>query len=237
MRGYVSLSVAALLGLSISTGALAQDKKSADIDDEIKQADKAARVFTEIMGSPDKGIQTAVLKNAECVAVFPNVLGGAFGVGGRGGRGVGSCRTASGWSAPAYFNLGGGSVGFQIGVESTDLILLFMNRSGMDSLLSSKVTLGADASVAAGPVGREAAAATDVKFNAQILTYSRSKGLFAGVALKGAAVDVAGDDMRDVYGSTKTAKQVLQDSGRTAPSGVQAFPNTLERYSARRGEQ
>ena len=193
----------------------------------MNQSQKAARVFQEIMGAPDKAIPADVLADAECVAVFPEVVKAAFGIGGRGGRGVASCRTPQGWSAPAYFGLGGGSFGFQLGVEVTDFIMLFMNEGGMNSLLSSKVELGGDASVAAGPVGREAGASTDGKLNAQILSYSRSKGLFAGVALKGTVIDANKDDMRDAYGPGTMVKDVLKDGTSTPPAGVRAFPDGL----------
>jgi lipid-binding SYLF domain-containing protein len=186
------------------------------------------------MNVPDRAIPQAVLDEAECVAVFPDVLKAAFGIGGRGGRGVVSCETSRGWSAPAYFNLGGGSFGFQIGVESTDLVMLFMTSDGINSLLSTKLELGADASVAAGPVGREAGAATDLKLNAQILSYSRSTGLFAGVALKGSVIEPANGDMKDAYGPGVTAKEVLKGSEITVPAGgILAFPKTLASYSAR----
>jgi len=217
----------------IANTAAAQER---DIKDEVEQSQKAARVFQEIMSAPDKAIPADVLSNAKCVAVFPEVVKAAFGVGGRGGRGVASCRTPQGWSAPAYFGLGGGSFGFQIGVEVTDFIMLFMGDDGMNSLLSSKVELGGDASVAAGPVGREAGAATDAKFNSQILSYSRSKGLFAGVALKGTVIETHDDDMRDAYGPGTTAKDVLKDNKPTAAAGIRAFPEALTSLSMRRSQ-
>ncbi len=225
--------IVASMFLGLSAAAFAQERPAADVKDEIEQSEKAAEAFREIMAAPDKGIPQSVIDGAECVAVFPKVIKVAFGIGGRGGRGVASCRTSTGWSAPAYFNLGGGSFGFQIGAEATDLVMLFMNQKGLNSLISSKLELGADASVAAGPVGREAAAATDVKLNAEILSYSRSKGLFAGVALKGAVIQPAGDDMRDVYGAGVTAKEVLRDPKLATPA-VQAFPKALANYSSRR---
>src|SRR5262249_39247039 len=150
-----------------------------------EQAEKAARVFGEIMGTPDKGIPTDLLNKAECIAVFPGVVKAGFIVGGKAGRGVASCRTPSGWSAPAFLEIKGGSVGLQVGGSSTELVLLFMNTDGLKKLVSNKVELGADASIAAGPVGREAAASTDASMSAEILSYSRSKGLFAGISLKG----------------------------------------------------
>jgi lipid-binding SYLF domain-containing protein len=145
---------------------------------------------------------------------------------------VASCRTPRGWSAPAFFNLAGSSFGLQIGAQSTDFVLLFMTKEGVNSLLSSKFTVGGDASVAAGPVGRQAGASTDIKFNAQILSYSRSKGLFAGIELKGVAITPDSDDMRDVYGEGATAKEVLQENKLTAPVAVRNFPETLRHYSA-----
>jgi SH3 domain-containing YSC84-like protein 1 len=235
-RRAIGIITHALLGAGLLTAfavgpAAAQEKK--DLTDEISQSDKAARVFKEIMDAPDKGIPQALLDKAECVAVFPNVLKAGFIVGGRGGRGVASCRTASGWSAPAYFNLGGGSFGLQIGAESTDFVLLFMNTGGMNSLLSNDFTLGGDASAAAGPVGRQAGASTDAKLNAQILSYSRSKGLFAGLELKGVVIKPDKDDMSDVYGADVKAKQALEGNQSMAPASVRAFPIMLARYSTR----
>ncbi len=234
-----------MLALAIVLGAqpgMAQPEKQTDsakepTKDQASQSEKAAKVFTEIMNTPEKEIPQAILDKAECVAVFPNVIKAGFIIGGRGGRGVASCRTETGWSAPAYFNLGGGSFGAQIGAQATDFVMLFMNKDGLNSLLTSKFTLGGDASVAAGPVGREAGAATDIKFNAQILSYSRSKGLFAGLELKGVAITLDKDDMRDAYGDNITAKEVLQENKINAPETMQAFPNTLTRYSVRKAEK
>jgi SH3 domain-containing YSC84-like protein 1 len=223
------------LALAVGTVAHPQDKKN--LKDEIDQSEKAARVFREIMDTPDKGIPQALLENAECVAVFPSVIKAGFIFGGRGGRGVASCRTAKGWSAPAFFNLGGGSFGLQIGAQATDFVLLFMNKDGLNSLLSDKFTLGGDASVAAGPVGRQAGASTDLKLNAQILSYSRSKGLFAGLELKGVVISPDKDDMRDVYGEGITAKEVLKENKVTAPVAVRAFPIELGKYSSRMAER
>jgi lipid-binding SYLF domain-containing protein len=234
MKAIARLIVTAPLVMGLSVAILAQDRAAADMKDEIEQSEKAAEAFREIMSAPDKAIPQGILDGAECVAVFPTVIKAAFGIGGRGGRGVASCRTPAGWSAPTYFNLAGGSFGFQIGVEATDLVLLFMNSDGMNSLLRNKLELGADASVAAGPVGRQAGATTDLKLNAQILSYSRSKGAFAGVALTGAVIQPGNDDMRDVYGAGVTAKEVLQESKVKAPAAVQAFPNTLARFSTRK---
>jgi SH3 domain-containing YSC84-like protein 1 len=217
----------------LSISAVAYSQTSKNLDDEISQSVKAATVFGQIMDTPDKGIPKDLLEKAECVAVFPSVLKAGFIVGGRGGRGVASCRTITGWSAPAYFTLGGASIGLQIGAQSTDFVMLFMNKDGMKSLLSDEFTLGGDASVAAGPVGRQAGASTDLKLNAQILSYSRSKGLFAGLELKGVVIKADKDDMRDVYGEGITANEVLKDNTIKAPVSVRAFPTKLARYSSR----
>ena len=216
----------------LSAAALAQGK----LKDEINQSQKAAEVFREIMDTPDKDIPRDILAKAECVAVFPQVIKAGFIVGGRGGRGVASCRTPSGWSAPAFFNLGGGSVGLQIGAQATDFILLFMDKDGLNNLLSDKFEIGGDASVAAGPVGRQVGASTNLTLDAKILSYSRSKGLFAGLELKGVVIKPDKDDMRDVYGNGVTAKEALQDSKLTVPPLVRSFPETLSRYSPRRAE-
>lgn len=236
--------------VTLCTATAAQDKtskdaadkherreSSRDLKDEIKQSQKAAKVFTEIMNAPDSQIPEKVLDDAECVAVFPDVIKAGFVVGGRGGRGVVSCRTGSTWSAPLYLHMGGGSIGLQIGAQSTDFVLLFMNRDGVDSLLKEKFTLGADASVAAGPVGRQAGAETDIKLNAKILSYSRSKGAFAGLELKGVMIEVDKSDNRDVYGEEFSSRSILVENKLNAPAEVSAFPNTLTKYSTRSGEK
>jgi SH3 domain-containing YSC84-like protein 1 len=209
------------------------EKGARDMKDEIEQSQKAAKVFSEIMNISDKAIPENILEKAECVAVFPDVLKAGFIVGGRGGRGVASCREGNTWSAPIYLNLGGGSFGLQIGAQATDFILLIMNKEGVDSLLKSKFELGGDASVAAGPVGRQAGASTDARFDAQMLSYSRSKGLFAGLELKGVVIKTDEGDMRDAYGRDVTAKEVLQKNKVSAPAGIRAFPETLAKYSTR----
>jgi lipid-binding SYLF domain-containing protein len=197
------------------------------------QASKASRVLREIMGTPDKGIPRDLLDRAECVMVFPQVLKVGFIVGGQRGRGAASCRTRSGWSAPAYFEMKGGSVGFQIGGQATDFVLLIMNESGMKNLLSDRFELGGEASVAAGPVGRTTSASTDAKMDAQILSYSRSKGLFAGVSLKGLVISPDESDMEDTYGNGIKATTILAANKNRAPSEVQVFPKALTQYSSR----
>ena len=232
------LSAAWCLALFVSLTCLAQSafakpKDDSKQKDAIKQSEKAAHAFREIADAPDKTIPRSILDSAECVAVFPSVIKAGFIVGGRGGRGVVSCRTASGWSAPVFLNLGGGSVGLQIGAQATDFVLLFMTKDSINSLLSDKFTLGGDASVAAGPVGRQTGADTDLKLNAQILSYSRSKGLFAGLELKGVVIKPDKDDMSAVYSQGVTAKDILRESKVTAPPAVRTFPNTLASYSSR----
>jgi len=227
---YISLCLCLVLGAGYAS-AQAVATTGADMKDEIEQVTKAAQVFQQIMSAPDKAIPKRVLDDADCIAVFPQVIKAAFGIGGRGGRGVAICRTATGWSAPAYLNLGGGSFGFQIGVESTDYVMLFMTPEGAKSLIESNFKVGGNVSVAGGPVGREAEAATDAKFNAQILSYSRSKGLFAGAALEGAVIETANGDMRDAYGANASAKAVLFDGTIKAPAQLTAFASTVEKYT------
>ena len=174
-----SLLVAAFAIACMFPYAKADDKK--DVSDEVKRMDSAASVMNEIMGTPDKGIPQEILSSAKCVAVVPSMLKGGFVVGANYGKGVATCHTATGWSAPAPFKLAGGSVGFQIGGEAVDVVMLIMNDKGMRNLLNSKFKLGADASVAAGPVGRHAEGDTDWKMRAEVLSYSRARGVFAGV--------------------------------------------------------
>jgi lipid-binding SYLF domain-containing protein len=216
-----------VLCLSLVLNAFAFDKK-----DAVKQSGKAATVFKEIMDAPDKAVPQGVLDKAVCIAVFPGVIkAGVLGLGGRGGRGVASCRVKSGWSSPAFFDLKGGSLGPQIGVQSTDFVFLFMNDKGLCSLLKIKFEVGGDASVAAGPVGRQAGASTDLRLNAEILSYSRSKGLFAGLELKGAVIELDDSDMKAVYGDGALADDVLR--GKKAGSAdVGVFPTTLGRYTS-----
>lgn len=195
-----------------------------------EKAQKAAKVFQQIMDTPDKGVPAAIFEKAHCVAVFPDVLKAGFIIGGRGGSGVASCRTGAGWSAPVFLDLGGGSIGLQIGAQSTDFVLLFMGEEGLKSLLKSKFEMGGDASVAAGPVGREVGAATDLRLNAQILSYSRSKGLFAGLELKGSVITLDKSDMKDVYGAEATPEEVLRGK-KPGTAAVKVYPTTLARYS------
>jgi len=220
---------------SVAVGQNNRDRNTKKVREAAEQSAKAARVFDQIMGTREKSIPKDLLDKAEAVAVFPGVLKGGLIVGGRGGSGVISRRVANGWSAPAFFDLMGGSVGLQIGVASTDYILLFMNEHAVDSLLSDKVEIGGEGSAAAGPVGRSASASTDVKFNAQILSYSRSKGAFAGLELKGVVIKPDNEDNAQVYGMT--AKDILTGANKISmeqmPEGVRVFPETLRNYSSR----
>jgi len=221
-----SVVVTLMLAASALPGSAPKSKDAA------KESVKAAEAFGDIMRSPDKAIPKKVLDDCECVAVFPSTIKGGFIVGARKGDGVVSCRNSDGWSAPAFLDLEGGSVGPQIGAQSTDYVLLFMNRSGIEHLIKNKLSLGGEASVAAGPVGREAGASTDWKMKAQILSYSRSRGLFVGLELKGVKISLDDSDMRDIYGEGVSAEQVLMGS-RQVPTEVQAFPSELARYSMR----
>jgi lipid-binding SYLF domain-containing protein len=236
-RKAISIAVCGILTCLVAgTVASAAQRRSKHYRDAVSQSAKAAKVFREIMRAPDKSVPRDILDGAECVAVFPEVLKAGFVVGARGGRGVASCRTASGWSAPAFFDLKGGSVGLQIGAQSTDFVLLFMNQNGLNRLMGDKFEIGGDASVAAGPVGRQAGASTNVRLDAEILSYSRSKGLFAGLELKDVVITVDDDDMKAVYGEGARAKTVLQQGSVKAPADVRAFPTALGSYSTRRAK-
>src|SRR5260370_29720398 len=233
------IAVAVVVLLSAFTSAAAQtgrERSTKKAREAADQSAKAARVFDQIMATREKSIPRDVLDRAEAVAVFPNVLKAGFIVGGRGGSGVISRRVPGGWSAPAFFDLGGGSIGLQIGAASTDYILLFMNENAVESLLKDKFEIGGEGSAAAGPVGRSASASTDVKLNAQILSYSRSRGAFAGLELKGVVIKPDNEDNLQVYGLT--ARDILTGANKIAmdkmPEGVRVFPLTLSRYSRRR---
>jgi lipid-binding SYLF domain-containing protein len=186
-------------------------------------------VLDEIQGAPDKGIPQQVLGSAECVAVVPGMLKGGFIVGAKHGRGLASCRTPKGWSSPAFFVVTGGSIGWQIGGQEVDLVLLIMNKNGMKHLLSSEFSLGADASVAAGPVGRQAEGDTDWKMRAEVLTYSRARGLFAGITLNGAVIKQDKDSTREFYGHMVSFPASLQGEVEP-PAGANAFLTSLAKW-------
>ena len=207
--------------------------QAAEPDDENKAEDRlkaAGTVLDEIQSAPDQGIPEEVLGSAECVAIVPSMLKGGFIVGARYGRGVASCRTPKGWSAPAFFVVEGGSVGLQIGGQAVDLVMLIMNQDGMRNLLSSKFKLGADASVAAGPVGRHAAADTDWKLRAQILSYSRARGAFAGLELSGAAIKQDKDSTREFYNRMVPFKTALTGTI-DAPANAYPLLSTLAKWA------
>src|SRR5258708_1188771 len=206
---------------------------AADDEDKNKAEDRvkaAGTVLEEIESAPDQGIPEEVLASAECVAVVPTMLKGGFIVGARYGRGVASCRTTKGWSAPAFFAIKGGSFGLQIGGQAVDLVMLIMNKDGMHNLLTSKFKLGADASVAAGPVGRHAAADTDWKMRAQVLSYSRARGLFAGLELNGAVINQDKDSTREFYGRMVPSKTSLTGEIDGTASAY-PFLNTLAKWA------
>jgi len=193
---------------------------------ELERVQKATEVVSALRQAPDRGIPEDLWGKAECVIVMPSVKKAAFGVGGEFGKGVMSCRQGSDWTAPVFMEMGKGSIGFQIGAQATDLVLLVMNRQGVNRMLEDHVTLGTDASVAAGPVGRTGAAATDHKFTAEVLSYSRSKGLFAGIDVSGGVLRPDKDSNEHAYGTGTTAKAVAT-SGATTPAQMQAFVTAL----------
>ena len=205
-----------------------------------KEADrlqKAATILTEVMGTPDKAIPQDLLNKAVCVGVIPSEMKFAFAVGGTYGRGVLVCRRGGNghWGSPSMFTVGGGSFGLQLGGEATDLVFIVMNPSGAQKLVQSSVKLGADASAAAGPVGREAEGATDIQLRAEILSYSRSRGLFAGVSLEGAVLKQDDDANKSLYGRTVTPKEILFAGSVTVPTAARPLDAALTKYSPRGG--
>jgi lipid-binding SYLF domain-containing protein len=206
---------------------------ASDRDDDFGRVQNATQAFQEIMRTPDKGIPQDLLEKAKCVAIIPGEEKAAFIFGGNYGKGLATCRTASGWSAPMFVAVGGGSVGFQIGASFTDVVLLFMNDHALQSLMSDKFTIGTDATVAAGPVGRQAAAGTDIKLKAEILSYSRSKGVFAGVSVAGAVVQADHSGDKAMYGSDVTHQEIL--NGKAAvPQPARSLLAELAKYPAHR---
>src|ERR1022692_47612 len=216
--------VVSLCSFSFAADDETKDTKAAD------RVQAAADVLNEIQGAPDKGIPQEVLGSAECVAVVPSMLKGGFIVGAKYGRGLASCRTPKGWSAPAFFVVTGGSFGFQIGGQAVDLVMLIMNKGGMKHLLSSEFALGADASVAAGPVGRHAEGNTDWKMRAEVLTYSRGRGLFAGVTLNGASIKQDKDSTREFYGRMVPFRTSLTGEIEPPPT-ANSFLTTLAKWA------
>jgi lipid-binding SYLF domain-containing protein len=228
LRSRVVGMVGFMLVMSFLGQSTFAQKSGKRANDASRHSTDAASVFNEIMGAPDNAIPKELVDKAQAIAVFPGVLKAAFVFGGRGGKGVISRRTAEGWSAPAFFNLGGGSFGAQIGADKTDYVLLIMNEKGLNGLLGDKFEIGGEAGVTAGPVGREASAATDAQLKAEILTYSRSKGAFVGVALKGTAITPDNDLNEAFYGMK--ARDILNGAVGRIPPEVSIFPQTLSRY-------
>lgn len=233
-RGFMKL-LGKLTAVGVLLAAMSGSMYAKDTDDkvsdEVKRINSAANVLDEIMGAPDKGIPKEVLESAKCVAVVPSMIKGGFIVGARYGKGVATCRTESGWSAPAPFTIAGGSWGLQFGGEAVDLVMLVMNDKGMEHLLASKFKLGAEGSAAAGPVGRQAEANTDWKMRAEVLSYSRSRGIFAGLELNGAVIKQDDDDTRILYGKEVPFKDIL--TGRVnAPQGTERFLSAVRKYAA-----
>ena len=218
----------------ILVAALAVAPLVAKDSEPVKRLEEAAAVFSEVMAAPDKGIPEEMLANAHCIVIVPGLKTAAFVVGGKYGKGYVSCRNkrGPGWSAPGTVRIEGGSVGFQIGGSTTDLIMLVMSERGADKLLSSKFTLGAEGSVAAGPVGRTATAQTDAQMHAEILSWSRSQGLFAGLALEGATLRQDLDDNATLYGRKLENRQIVTTAVRT-PKTAAKLIGLLNKYSAR----
>jgi len=217
----MSLLLMSLIGL-VGTFAWAGSAR----EDTVDRLDRSVSVLHAIMSTPDKGIPEEVLSGAKCIVVVPDLIKGGFIFGGKHGRGVASCRAPEGWSAPAFVSVGGGSWGLQIGIEDVDLVMLVMNDRGLQHLLSSKFELTGEGSVAAGPVGRHASAGTDWKMNTEVLTYSRSKGVFAGLTLEGAVVEQDNDSTRAIYGKHMMFRNILSGKAST-PASAEAFVRAL----------
>ena len=227
MKLTVAMLVVFTLSVMANTVANAEEEPS----EQVKRMDAAAIVLDEIMGTPDKGIPEELLDSAKCVAVIPSMVKIGFIFGGRHGRGLATCRTSSGWSAPAPFSVTGGSWGLQIGGEAVDVVMLIMNDHGMERMLSSKFKIGADASAAAGPVGRHVQGETDWKMRAEVLTYSRARGAFAGVTVNGASITQDKDGTRILYGRMIPSARILKGQVK-APEGSQRFMATVKKYGA-----
>jgi len=226
------LLVLGMCSIFIGVSWAADDKEQSDI---AKRIDASAKVLSEIMATPDKAIPDKVMSDAKCLAVIPSMVKIAIGFGGNHGKGVATCRTANGWSALAPITITGGSWGLQLGGQAVDLVMVVTNDQGMQHLLSSKFKLGADASAAAGPVGRDAAADTDVKMRAEVLTYSRARGLFAGIDLSGAALTQDKDETRLLYGKFVPSSEIL--SGKVeATAASTPFLSAVRKYSGQSKE-
>src|SRR6266576_6121942 len=235
-KGAIASFLLALGGAVLLFGTLgwaADDKDQSDIE---KRIQNAANVLDEIMAVKDKAIPDKIMADAECIAVVPSMVKIAVGFGGNHGKGVATCKTANGWSAPAPFSITGGSWGLQIGGQAIDLVMLVMNQKGMDALLSSKFKVGADASAAAGPVGRQGEASTDWKMKAEVLTYSRARGIFAGIDLSGSKIAQDRDETHILYGKMIPFATIL--SGKVSPpNGSEPFLAAVRKYASQAREQ
>ena len=221
-KGKMSISKILLISILLllcSFGFARDEGDRAKLQDRLQ---KAGTILNQITNAPDKGIPQDILAHSKCVGVIPTMMKAGFGLGGEYGQGVVTCRTSRGWSAPAFYRLGGGTFGLQIGGEAVDVVMLFMNDRGVESLLAYKVKLGADASASAGPVGRTAAADTNIALHSEILTYSRSRGIFAGLSLKGSWFEQNAGDTRTFYGREINFRNILNGSVRP-PQGSEAF--------------
>src|SRR6202165_267148 len=225
-KRLLALTTMALVFASLAWAA--DDKDEADIN---KRIDASANVLNEIMATPDKAIPDSIMSDARCIAVVPSMIKIAIGIGGNHGKGVATCRTPNGWSAPAPITITGGSWGLQLGGQAVDLVMVITNDQGMQHLLSSKFKIGADASAAAGPVGRDAGADTDWKMKAEVLTYSRARGIFAGIDLNGSAVTQDKDETRVLYGKFVPFNEILEGKVQP-PRGTEAFLSTVRKYTS-----
>jgi lipid-binding SYLF domain-containing protein len=230
------MTLATLMVFIASVGWAAAQENPNDQSDIEKRIKNAAGVLDEIMGVKDKAIPDKIMSDADCIAVVPSMVKIAIGFGGSHGKGVATCRTATGWSAPAPFSITGGSWGLQLGGQAVDLVMLVMNKKGMDALLSSKFKIGGDASAAAGPVGRSAAADTDWKMKSEILSYSRARGVFAGIDLSGSKVSQDRDETRILYGKMVPFATILAGKVKP-PSGSEPFLAAVRKYSMQSHEQ
>ncbi len=232
MNSFAKVLVGAVVAASSLDAMAATDKAKLD-----ERLTSAGNVLTEIMGTPDKGIPDAVLSKASCIVVIPSFKKGAFLVGAQYGQGAATCRKAGGWSAPVFVQLSGGSFGFQIGGQSTDLVLVAMNKNGLQDMLKNKFKIGGDAAASAGPVGRNAQAGTDWKLNAEFLTYSRSKGLFAGIDLDGTVLAQNQEDTKTFYGSDLPFTTILQGDQATPPDAQPFVAAVTKAFGAAKAEE
>jgi len=229
-RTWRTVLITTVAALALGAISVAQNKDEKDKTDIEKRIDASAKVLDEIMGTPDKAIPDKIMNDAKCIAVIPSMVRIAVGFGGSHGKGVATCRTAHGWSAPAPVTITGGSWGLQLGGEAVDLVMVVTNDQGMQRLLSSKFKLGADASAAAGPVGRNAGADTDWKMKAEVLTWSRARGVFAGIDLNGSVLSQDKDETQLLYGKPETFDAIL--NGKVSPPAMSTpFLTAVRKYT------